>query len=95
MEDYNPPYYNTNPGKKSALQVPQLFFEDENIFQKSARAVQWGIEFPICTTRADFEKCSHLQGVIFEKKGGADAFENDLPSTIYEQRRSRLRDENF
>jgi hypothetical protein len=34
----------TNTGKKSA---PPLFLEDENIFQKSATMVPWGIEFPM------------------------------------------------
>jgi hypothetical protein len=33
--------HHTNPGEKSA---PPLFLEDENIFQKSASMVQWGIE---------------------------------------------------
>ena len=54
--------HHTNPGKKSA---PPLFLEDENIFQKSASMVPWGIEFHMEPWRPIFEKCSHLR-----EKGG-------------------------
>jgi hypothetical protein len=69
---YNPPYWHTNPGKKSA---PPLFLEDDNIFQKSASVVVGGIAVELQPRRPIFEKCSHLR----EKRGGADAFENDPP----------------
>jgi hypothetical protein len=58
---YNPPY---KPGKKSA---PPVFLEDENIFQKSATSMDcdsW------CNQRGRFLK----KDLIFEKRGGADAF---------------------
>ena len=54
--------HHTNPGKKSA---PPLFLEDENIFQKSAPLVPWGIRFPMVPTEPIFEKSSHLR-----EKGG-------------------------
>jgi hypothetical protein len=50
--------HHTNPEKKSA---PSLFLEDENIFQKSARVVPWGIEFPKKPREPIFKKCSHLR----------------------------------
>jgi hypothetical protein len=59
----------TNPAKKSAL---PLFLKDENIFQKSASVVA-------LLPRYHNFWCNHggrfLKNVlIFEKKGGADAF---------------------
>jgi hypothetical protein len=62
---------------KREKSAPPLFLGDENIFQKSAPLVPWGIEFPMKPTEPIFEKCSHLR----EKGGGADAFENE-PSVI-------------
>jgi hypothetical protein len=59
--------HHTNVGEKSA---PPLFLEDKNFFQKSASMVLWGIGFPEETWRPIFEK----KVLIFEKKGGADAF---------------------
>jgi hypothetical protein len=47
----------TNGGSFSKASAPPLFLEDENIFQKSAFVVSWGIGF--------------LRNIlIFEKKGG-------------------------
>ena len=58
--------HHTNPGKKSA---PPLFLEDENIFQKSASMVPWGIRSPMAPRRPIFEKSSHLR-----EKGGVLIF---------------------
>ena len=63
--------HHTNQGKKSA---PPLFLEDENIFQKSASVVPWEIEFPKNHGGRFLENV-----LILEKRGGADAFENDPP----------------
>jgi hypothetical protein len=52
---YNPPY---KPRKKSA---PPLSPEDENICQKSAPLVPWGIHFSMELTELISEKCSHLR----------------------------------
>jgi hypothetical protein len=49
--------HHTNPGKKSA---PPIFLNDENIFQKSARVVPWGIAVKFEPREPIFEKCSHL-----------------------------------
>ena len=48
--------------------APPLFLEDENFFQKSASFVVGVLQF-----RGRFLK----NVLIFEKKGGADDFEND------------------
>jgi hypothetical protein len=53
--------HHTNPGKKSA---PFLFLGDENIFQKSASVVPWGIRFPLVPATTE------VKVLIFEKKGG-------------------------
>jgi hypothetical protein len=54
--------HHTNPGKKSA---PPLSLKDKNFYQKSARVVPWGIEFPMVPREPIFEKSSHLR-----EKGG-------------------------
>ena len=58
------------PGKK--ISTP-LFLEDENLFSKTGSRGSIGNYNIIRTTRAEFWK----NVLIFEKKGGADAFEND------------------
>jgi hypothetical protein len=56
MGDSTHTTHHTNPEKSA----PPLFLEDENIFQKLASMVPWGIEFHIEPWRPIFEKCSHL-----------------------------------
>jgi hypothetical protein len=58
-----------NGGSFSKASAPPLFLEDENIFQKSATKVPWGIQFPMEPSWPIFEKCSHLQ-----EKGGGQIF---------------------
>jgi hypothetical protein len=66
--------HHTKPGEKSAH---PLFLEDENIFQKSAPLVPILLEY--CDSPWN-QRSRFLKNVlIFEKKGGADAFENDPP----------------
>jgi hypothetical protein len=67
---YNPPH---KPGK--SISTPFFSFEDENIFQKSARVVPFGIaKYKLEPREPIFEKCSHLR-----ETGAADAFKNDPP----------------
>ena len=66
--------HHTNPGEKPAPPLG-LFVKDENIFSKiGSRGCTRNCN-KSATTRADFFK----NVLIFEKKGGADAFENDPP----------------
>ena len=55
-------------GRFQKHQHPPLFLEDENIFQKSASMVAWGIEFPMEPWRPIFEKMFSSS----RKRGGAD-----------------------